>query len=126
MSNLKKYLKYILLIIFGYILTSVLVFIGFNSNYSPITLQGNLPEQMSIEKAEAISSEARIYGYIENKQENNVNGKYIVATIYNSENEIIAVESLEISGVDYGTRKLFRMNINVKNATSYSIEILEE
>ena len=126
MSNLKKYLKYILLIIFGYILTSVLVFIGFNSNYSPITLQGNLPEQMSIEKAEAISSEARIYGYIENKQENNVNGKYIVATIYNSENEIIAVESLEISGVDYGTRKLFRMNINVKNATSYSMEILEE
>ena len=126
MSNLKKYLKYILLIIFGYILTSVLVFIGFNSNYSLITLQGNLPEQMSIEKAEAISSEARIYGYIENKQENNVNGKYIVATIYNSENEIIAVESLEISGVDYGTRKLFRMNINVKNATSYSMEILEE
>ena len=126
MSNLKKYAKYILLIVGGYILTSFLIFVGFNANYKPITVQGSVPEQMSIAKAEATKKEGRIYGYATNKKENNINGKYIVATIYNSENEEIAKEALKIEGVEYNSQKMFKVFFNVEDAKYYKIEILDE
>ena len=126
MSNLKKYAKYILLIVGGYILTSFLIFVGFNANYKPITLQSSVPEQMSIAKAEATKKEGRIYGYVTNKKENNINGKYIVATIYNSENEEIAKEALKIEGVEYNSQKMFKVFFNAEDAKYYKIEILDE
>ena len=63
MKKLGVFAKYILGVIGIYLLTSILVFIGFNLNYSEITLKGELPEQVSIEKAEATKSDGRIYGY---------------------------------------------------------------
>lgn len=126
MSNLKKYAKYILLIVGGYILTSFLIFVGFNANYKPITVQGSVPEQMSIAKAEATKKEGRIYGYVTNKKEHNINGKYIVATIYNSENEEIAKEALKIEGVEYNSQKMFKVFFNAEDAKYYKIEILDE
>ena len=126
MSNLKKHAKYILLIVGGYILTSFLIFVGFNANYKPITLQSSVPEQMSIAKAEATKKEGRIYGYVTNKKENNINGKYIVATIYNSENEEFAKEALKIEGVEYNSQKMFKVFFNAEDAKYYKIEILDE
>ena len=126
MSTLKQFAKYILLIISIYLLTSVLIFIGLNVNYSDITLKGNLPEQISIEKAEATKSDGRIYGYISNSEDNNVNDKYIQISVYSSDDELLTTEYLKIDSVSYGEKKLFKFSFTVDNANSYSISIVDE
>ncbi len=125
MKEMKKYFKYILLVVGGYILTSVLIFIGFNANYSNIDLVGTLPEQISIEKAEATKSEGRIYGYVSNNEDNNVNGRYIKAIMYDSRNEVIETEYLKIDGVENNTKKMFKVKFVANDVKSYEISIVE-
>ena len=125
MSTLKRFAKYILLVIAIYLLTMFLTFVGFNVNYSEITLIGDLPDQITIAKAEATKSEGRIYGYVSNSRDNNVNGKYIQILVYNSDNELLTTEYLRIEGVSYGEEKLFRSTFTVDNAYSYSIDIVD-
>ncbi len=126
MKNLKKYLKIILIVIGGIILTDVLAFIGLNKNYHNIYLQGNVPEQISIEKAEATKTDGRVYGYVANKDENDINGKYIQVVVYNSKNEAIGVKLMEITEVNSNDKKLFRAIFNEDGIKSYSISIVED
>lgn len=125
MAKLKLFGKYILIVIAIYVLTSILIFIGFNIIYSDITLNQTLPEQISIEKAEATSSDVRIYGYVSNNGDNDLVGSYIKVSIYNSEDEILTTEYLKIDGVSKNEEKLFKVTSNVDNASSYSISIVD-
>lgn len=125
MGTLKKFRNYILIIIGIYLLTSIFIFIGFNANYKPITLLGNVPGQMSIAKAEASKSDVRIYGYVKNSEDNDINGKYIITTIYDSENEEITKKAIKIEGVENNTEKMFKVLFNEKNVKYYKIEISE-
>lgn len=125
MDNLKKYAKYIILIIAGFLLTDFLIFIGFNANYSKITLKANVPAQISINKAESNKSQVRIYGHVHNSDENNINGKYIKISVYNAENENIATQYLKIDDVEYGSNKLFKFNFSADEAASYEIDIVD-
>lgn len=125
MKALKKYAKYILIVVGIYLLTSFLIFIGFNSNYKKIELKNELPEQISIEKAEASKKEGRIYGYVKNMEESNLNGKYIKVSIYNSGNENIATEYLKIDDLKSSQDKLFKATFVADNAKSYEINIVD-
>lgn len=126
MSNLKKYLKYIIWIIAGYLFTNFLIFVGFNLNYKNMDLVGNLPDQISIEKAESTRSQGRIYGYVQNSEENNLNNKYIKITIYDSNNEKIETDILSINNLENDEKKLFKSIFRVNDAKSYEISIEEE
>ena len=125
MKNLKLFGKYILIIIAIYVISAILIFIGLNVNYSDITLNDSLPEQISIEKAEATSTDVRIYGYISNTGDYDLVGSYIKVSIYDSEGEILTTEYLKIDGVSRYDEKLFKVNSNVDNASSYSISIVD-
>ena len=125
MDQLKRISKYILLIIITYVGTAIFIFIGFNVNYSSISLRGTLPEEISIEKAEATKSDGRIYGYVSNNRDNNVNGKYIKISVYDINKELLTTEYLKINDVSYGQRKLFKSKFSVKEAKSYSVSIVE-
>lgn len=125
MSDLKKDVKIVLLVIAGFLLTSFLIFIGFNSNYKPIILSQELPPQITIEKAEATKNQGRVYGYVQNSEESNLNGKYLKISVYNANNEIITTEYLSIENLEINEKKLFRSNFNVKNAKSFDINIID-
>lgn len=125
MSDLKKDVKIVLLVIAGFLLTSFLIFIGFNSNYKPIILSQELPPQITIEKAEATKNQGRVYGYVQNSEESNLNGKYLKISVYNANNENITTEYLAIENLGLNEKKLFRSNFNVKNAKSYDINIID-
>ena len=126
MDTMKKFAKYVLLVIGGYLLTGLLIFIGFNVNYSEISIKDNLPEQITIAKAEATSKQGRIYGYVSNSEENNVNGKYIKISVYDSNNEILTTEYLKIQDVEYDKEKLFKSKFTANDVSSYSISIVDE
>ena len=99
MTDLKKDIKIVLLVIGGYLLTSFLIFVGFNANYKAIELKSELPSAITIEKAEATKVQGRVYGRIRNAGENDLNGRYIKVSIFNSNNENIATEYLKIENL---------------------------
>lgn len=125
MSDLKKDAKIVLLVVAGFLLTSFLIFVGFNSNYKPIRLSQELPQQITIEKAEANKDQGRVYGYVYNSNESDLNGKYLKISVYNSKDEIIATEYLKIENLQSNEKKLFRSNFNAKNAKSFDINIID-
>ena len=125
METLKKFLKYILMVIGMYVFTAILIFIGFNLNYSKIANIGGIPSEISIEKAESSKCDGRIYGYISNEKGNNVNGKYIKTVIYDINSGELTTQFLKINGVEYGTKKMFKIRFNVDGAKMYSISIVD-
>ena len=116
MDRMKTFGKYAFWGIALYLLTLVFTFIGFNINYKDINFNILTPEQISIEKAEATSSEGRVYGYVSNIKENNINGKYIKIEIYNENNEKDEIQYLKIQDVKYGEKKLFKASFKTDNA----------
>ena len=125
MTDLKKDFKIVLLVVGGYLLTSFLIFVGFNANYKTIELKSELPSVITIEKAEANNSQGRVYGKIKNTQENDLNGKYIKVVVYNSSNENITTQYLKISNLEINQEKLFKVTFNAEKARSYTINIVE-
>ena len=125
MSDLKKDAKIVLLVVVGFLLSGFLIFVGLNSNYKPIRLSQELPQQITIEKAEANKDQGRVYGYVQNSNESNLNGKYLKISVYNSKDEIIATEYLKIENLQSNEKKLFRSNFNAKNAKSFDINIID-
>ena len=125
MTDLKKDIKIVLLVVCGYILTNFLIFVGFNANYKAIELKSELPSVIKIEKAEATKVQGRVYGKISNTEENDLNGKYIKVVVFNDKNENIATEYLKIENLEKHEEKLFRATFNAEKAKSYTIDIVE-
>ena len=126
MDRVKQFLKYILLVIVCYVITGVLIFIGFNVNYSKISLKGSAPDQITINKAEATKSDGRVYGHIKNSEENNVNGKFIKISAYDASDELLTTEYLKIYDVKNNESKLFKARFIADKISSYSISIVDQ
>ena len=126
MTDLKKDIKIVLLVIGGFLLTSFLIFVGFNVNYKPIELKSELPNVITIEKAEATKVQARVYGRIRNTEENDFNGKYIKVSLFNANNENISTEYLKIENLGKDENKLFRATFNAEKAKSYTVDLVEK
>lgn len=125
MDRMKTFAKYALFALGIYFFTSILVFIGFNLNYKDIKCNNKFPEQISIAKAEATSKNGRIYGYISNIKENNVNGKYIKVEIYNNDNKKDEIQYLKINDIKYNEKKMFKVFFKTNNAKYCNISIVD-
>lgn len=124
MFDLNFDVKIVLLVIAGFILTGFLIFIGFNVNYKPIELKSEFPNQISIEKAEATKVQARVYGYVQNSSEIDLNSKFIKVSVFNSNNENIETKYLKIENLEKNERRLFKAFFNAKEVKSYSVDIV--
>jgi len=123
MTDLNKDFKIVLLVVAGFILSGFLIFVGLNVNYKPIELKSEIPNQISIEKAEATKVQARVYGYVQNSVENNLNGKFIRVSVFNNEN--VETKYLKVENLEKDERKLFKALFNVKEVKSYSVDIVD-
>lgn len=123
MTDLNKDFKIVLLVVAGFILSGFLIFVGLNVNYKTIELKSEIPNQISIEKAEATKVQARVYGYVQNSVENNLNGKFIRVSVFNNEN--VETKYLKIENLEKDERKLFKALFNVKEVKSYSVDIVD-
>lgn len=124
MTDLNKDLKIVLLVAAGFLLTGFLIFIGLNVNFKPIELKYELPNQISIEKAEAIKVQARVYGYVQNSEEVNLNNKFIKVSIFDSKGVNVDTKYLKIENLKKNERKLFKAWFNKKDVKSYAVDIV--
>ena len=125
MFDLNFDLKVVLLVVAGFILTGFLIFIGFNVNFKPIELKSELSNQVSIEKAEATKVQARVYGYVQNSSENDVNGKFIRVSVFNVNGENLETKFLKIENLGKNESKLFKVWFNKNEVKSYTIDIVD-
>ena len=124
MSDLNKDFKIVLLVVAGFLLSGFLIFIGFNVNYKTIELKSEFPNQISIEKAEATKVQARVYGYVQNSSEIDLNSKFIKVSVFNSNNENVETKYLKIENLEKNERRLFKAFFNAKEVKSYSVDIV--
>ena len=125
MDTLKKFGKYVLWIVGFYFLTNFLVFVGFNANYKKIEIKENASQAISIDKAEASKTEARIYGKVKNTAEYDLNEKYIKITVYDEKDRDIGTEFLKIENLGLNEQKSFKATINAENVKSYDVYIID-
>ena len=126
MFDLNFDVKIVLLVVAGFILTGFLIFVGFNVNFKPIELKSELSNQLSIEKAEATKVQARVYGYVQNSSENDVNGKFIRVSVFNVNGENLETKFLKIENLGKNESKLFKVWFNKNEVKSYTIDIVNK
>lgn len=124
MNNVKKIIKYVILIIAIYFLTKFLVYIGFNATYRDIRVEGNVPEQINVEYAQATKVNGRILGKIKNG-DNDLNGKYIRADIFNKKNELVGTKYLEISQINKDETKKFAVFFKKESVDHCNLSIVD-
>lgn len=123
MDRLKTFGKYILWIVGFWLFSNILIFVGLNANYDNIDLEGQLPNQIEVSKAEATLVNGRIRGQIQNKPENNLNGKFIKINLYSERDNILGTKYIQIANLGQDSKEDFSTYFKVKDVASYSVEI---
>lgn len=126
MDRMKTFGKYALIVVGIYVLSGILIFIGLNLNYKEIELNNELSSELTIAKAEATNKNGRIYGYVTNNQETDVNGKYIKAELFDENYNSVDIQYLQINDVKKDEKKMFKIIFNADNVKSYAINLVEE
>ena len=125
MSQLKKVLKYVILILAIYFFSKFLIYIGLNATYRDIYIEENIPSQIKIEYAQATKVNGRILGKISNNGEN-LNGKYIKTNIYNSNNELLGTKYISIEGLSNEETKKFAVYFKKDNVDHCEVSIIDK
>ena len=107
MDNVKKILRYVVILIALYFFSKFIIYIGLNSTYKNIEVRGNTPRQIEVEFAQATKVNGRILGKIKNSEDENLNGKYIKTDIYNSKDELLGTKYLELTDLQENETKKF-------------------
>ena len=126
MDQVKKILKYVILLIALYFFSKFLIYIGLNATYKDIKVEGNVPEQIKVEYAQATKVNGRILGKISNNKESNINGKYIKTDIYDSKNELLGTKYLELTEIENNETKKFAVFFKKNDVDHCEISIVDE
>lgn len=125
MDQVKKILKYVILLIAIYFFSKFLIYIGLNATYKDIEVKGDVPEQIQVEYAQATKINGRVLGKITNNGED-INGKYIKTDIYNSKNELLGTKYLELSEINREETKKFTVFFKKESVNYCEISIVDE
>ncbi len=125
MSQIKKILKYVILLVALYFFSKFLIYIGLNATYKDIKVEGDVPDEIQVEYAQATKVNGRILGKISNDEED-INGKYIKADIYNSKNELLGTKYLELSEINKNETKKFAVFFKKESVDHCEISIVDK
>ena len=126
MGEIKKFAKYVVMIIVFYLFTMLMTYVGFNSTYQNIEQNTVTPEQIKIDVAQATKVNGRIFGEVTSTQENNLEGKYIKIQIYDRRDELVGVKYLKIENTNVDEPKKFVTYFTADNVKSYDIYVVED
>ena len=125
MNRLKTFRKYIIWIIAFYLFSSLLIYIGLNSRYKGITNDGQIPDSVKINLAQATSVNGRILGEVTSTEANDLNEKYLKTEIFSKNNDLIGTKYLKLEDLDLNEPKKFAVYFQAENVKKYAIDIVE-
>ena len=126
MNRLKTFAKYAIWLILFWILSDILIYFGINSTYKDIARNGELSNQIVIEKAEATSVNARIIGTVTNNADNDISEKFLKVNVYAESGNLMGTHYLDIGNMGTVETKNFETYFKIRDIKSYDISIIDE
>lgn len=123
MNRMKTFLKYLIIFVAFYILTDVLISIALTNNYKEMTCTknetGSYVAQVSTAKSTSVS------GYVEGTIKLNEGAenpeKYMQVDLYSKYGHCLGRKYIDLSSVQAGQEKNFKVNFNYDNISTYQI-----
>lgn len=126
MDTMKRFAKYLILLIVFWIFSDILINVSINSIYKDIEPQNPLSSQISISRAEATSVNGRINGVVTNNTDNNISGKYLKVDLYSSTGNLLGTKFLDIGTVGDNESRSFETYFKFQNVKAYDVTIVDE
>lgn len=126
MDNVKSFFKWGIIIIVLNFITIFCAYIGFNSTYRNIDHIAFIPKEVKIELAQATAVNGRIYGKITNTKENDLNGKYIKAQIFNRQGSLMGTKFIKIENLGEEEERKFAVKFKAEDIKKYNLEIVDD
>lgn len=128
MDTMKKFAKYALWVIIGYILVNIMAYGYITKTYKNINNYQILVDSPSIEIIE--SKGTKINGYIVGKVTNNTDAlifqKYIRINCYNSKDQYVGTNYVEMSNFQTGKTLEFKSSYDYTDVAKFTIDISDE
>ena len=126
MDRLKTFLFYAVIVVAFFILSEVLIYLNLNSVYDRISLRDYTVTQVAIKEAKATLVNGYVKGTLQNKGEEDLNGKYLKIDFYSSMNNVLGTKYISISGLSENEYMDFEVHFKLQDIESYSLSIVEE
>ena len=126
MDRIKTFAKYAIWLILFWLLSDALIYYGINSTYKDIKMKSEMPNQISIENAEATKVNGRIKGNVYNSEENDLSGKYLKIDLYAESGNLLGTNYLDIGNLRANENKSFETYFKVQDVKSFDISVADE
>lgn len=126
MDRIKTFAKYAIWLILFWLLSDALIYYGINSTYKDIKMKSEMPNQISIENAEATKVNGRIKGNVYNSEENDLSGKYLKIDLYAESGNLLGTNYLDIGNLRANEIKSFETYFKVQDVKSFDISVADE
>ena len=128
MDTVKKFIKYAIILIIGYVLINILTYGIVANTYYNVNDYQILAESPSITITE--SKATRINGYVVGKVTNNTDAliynKYLRMNFYNQNGQYLGSNYVELSNFQSGKTLEFRTNYRYLKVASYTIDVTDQ
>ena len=125
MDRLKKYGKYVLLLIVFFIFSEFLINVSLNSSYHDIRRRDET-QQVEITEAQATLVNGKIKGTIRNSEEDYLTGKFVKIDFYSERDVLVGKKYIPIETTQNMTSQDFSIYFELEDVTSYEISIVDE
>lgn len=128
MDTVKKFVKYVLLVIVGYILVNVLSFGIISNTYHNVKNYEILAEVPSVEikESKATKINGYIVGNIENKTDALIFEKYLRINFYNQRNQYVGTNYVDINQLQAGKALEFKTSYKYIGVESFTVDITDQ
>lgn len=126
MNRLKTFGIYVLILVIFFIFSNILITIGLNSSYTNINSKGDIPKQVTIEKAQATSMNGRIFGTITNSTDDDISGKYLEIKFYSERDVFLGKSYIQINNLKGTNTQDIELYFKLQEVNYYTVNIVEE
>lgn len=126
MERIKTFAKYAIWIILFWIFADILIYFAINTTYKDIEEYNQIPNQITVSRAEATKVNGRINGVITNNEQNNISEKYIKIDVYSKNDNLLGTTYLDIGKLGTNESKNFETYFKIQDVKKYNMTITDQ
>lgn len=127
MSKMKKFLKYVILLLLLYLFSNLIINALFKVNYKEIeNYEINVEEcYVEVTEAKATIRNGYIYGIIKNNKEQTIENKYLKVSMLSKNNNVLGEKYIKLDKIEPQQLTKFEVKFDYDNVTSFKIEFTD-
>ena len=127
MDKMKKYFKYVLIIILFYVFSNIMTNAFLKVSYSDITNYkiNTEPLYVDITEAQASNRNGHIYGIVKNTSDSLVENKYLKFSMLSKNGNTLGEKYVRIDKLEVDELKKYEVKFDYDNVESFKIELTD-